>query len=49
MESPENPGRFTVILLDIDDTLVDHSGAELRVAFRFGRVHADRIPTFSEA
>lgn len=38
-----------VILLDIDDTLVDHSGAELRAASRFGRIHADRIPAFSEA
>jgi putative hydrolase of the HAD superfamily len=38
-----------VIILDIDDTLVDHSGAELRAASRFGRVHADRIPAFSES
>lgn len=38
-----------VILLDIDDTLVDHSGAELRAASRFGRIHAKRIPAYNEA
>jgi len=38
-----------VILLDIDDTLVDHSGAELRAAARFGRIHAEAIPAYSEA
>ena len=36
-------GIRMMIILDIDDTVLDHSGAEEDAATRFGREFADRI------
>jgi putative hydrolase of the HAD superfamily len=38
-----------MIILDIDDTVLDHSGAEEDAATLFGREFADRIPGYAEA
>ncbi len=36
-----------MILLDLDDTLIDHTGAQRTAAVRFGQQYADRIPNYS--
>jgi putative hydrolase of the HAD superfamily len=42
-------GIRMMIILDIDDTVLDHSGAEEDAATRFGREFADRITGYEEA
>jgi putative hydrolase of the HAD superfamily len=35
------------IIFDIDDTLIDHSGAEERAGIEFGQMFSERIPHYS--
>ena len=41
-------GIKMMIILDIDDTVLDHSGAEIAAANLFGQEFADRIPDYEE-
>jgi putative hydrolase of the HAD superfamily len=46
-DKQNSSNTITVILLDLDDTLIDHKSAELKASILFGRQYATSIPEYN--